>query len=528
MRNFFLLIGLVVLSFSSGRNEVSEKVSQVIMNQSGSIIFDSSNAYMGCSTNGVTTNGVEETRERGGNSLVFGVSDSYSDEKSSQFQFVFNPTQGSITGDLAVSYYRNLKEGGYNSSELIVNIPSGEVVWDQTQNVWIFNGAAEMDVHLDIYQMVASYGDEKFFGAANVKTQVTGHVFGASGPYESLDHHGEIQQNLDGEFRIIFESKDVVSEGSGEIKSLNVECWLNPNNGYIEDFFAGVTEPGEPEAGQDTQEQPDEGEFLLDNPSDQLGLFIATYGTDWEKLNQWPGWDSLGQNQQLNLIRLIQKLDTILAVEQPLSPAQLSILEEEKRQELAAQRATELIEDELKTREMIRDVVWLETLRETVGDRGVDLYQQINILKDIKGLYDRGVEWFEKFQDPDSAVTGELIDDVLRSAGADQSPEDIAREAIKNINTIATAPSVYHYAYYREIYDQNVVSGLTPEQAHQAGMDALRERVNDYAAGEFGDPNDRLQQMLWGPATNRAVTEDGIYDRAFSGLNNRSAPRTNP
>ena len=280
--------------------------------------------------------------------------------------------------------------------------------------------------------------------------------------------------------------------------------------------------------GQDPQEQSEDNEFVLDDPNDQLGLFIATYGTDWEKLNQWPGWNSLSQNQQINLTRLIQRLDTILAVEQPLSPAQLSILEEEDRQELAAQRAAELIEDELKTRETIRDVVWLETLRETVGDRGVDLYQQINIVKDIKGLYDRGVEWIERVPNPDTAVTGELIDDALSSAGADQSPEDIAREAIKNINTIATAPSVYHYAYYREIYDQNVSSGLAPEKAHQAGMDALRERVKDYSVGEFGDPNDRLQQMLWGPATNRALTEDGIYDRAFSSLNYRPAPRVNP
>ena len=79
----------------------------------------------------------------------------------------------------------------------------------------LLNGEAEMEVHIDVYQMVASYGEEKFYGAANVKTLVTGQIVGASGPYKSLDHHGEIQQNSEGEFRIIFEGKEVVSEGSG-------------------------------------------------------------------------------------------------------------------------------------------------------------------------------------------------------------------------------------------------------------------------------------------------------------------------
>lgn len=527
MRKNLSIVLVVVLFIASGQSEVSGKASQTIRAQPGPITFDNNNAYMGCSSNGVTTNGIKETRERG-DRLFFGDSDSYSDEESSQFHYTFNPTQGSITGDLAVSYHRTLKEGGYSSSELLVNIPSGKMTWDQAQNVWIFNGEAEMEVHLDVYEMVASYGEEKFYGAANVKTHVTGQIVGGSGPYESLDHHGEIQQNLDGEFRIIFEGKEVVSEGSGEIISLNVECWLNPNNGDIEDFFSGATGQSEPGVGQDPQEQSEDDEFLLDDPNDQLGLFIATYGTDTEKLDQWPGWNSLSQNQRMNLIRLIQSLDTILAVEHPLSPEELSIQEEENRQALAAQRAAELIEDERKSRETIRDVVWLETLRETMGDRGVDLYQQINILKDIKGLYDSGVDWIESFRKPDSAVTDKLIKDLQSSAGADQSPEDIAREVIKNINIIATAPSVYHYAYYRGIYGQNVSNGLSPEKAHQAGMDALRERVKNYSPGEFGDPNDRLQQMLWGPATNRALTKGGIYDRAFSSLNNRPAPRVNP
>ena len=137
MRKQLSIVLVIVLFIVSGQSEVSGKPSQTIMAQPGPITFENSNAYMGCSANGVTTNGLEETRERG-NRLLFGNSDFYSDEQSSQFHYSFNPTQGSITGDLAVSYHRTLKEGGYSSLELFVNIRSGKMTWDQAQNVWIF------------------------------------------------------------------------------------------------------------------------------------------------------------------------------------------------------------------------------------------------------------------------------------------------------------------------------------------------------------------------------------------------------
>lgn len=519
-------IVLILLLSTVFQSAAGAQPPQMPAAQSGTIVFDDSNSKTTCVIRG-SLQSAEERSDGKKHLLFLYTSSTYAQKQSTQFRYVFNHDQRSITGNLTGSFTYDEEEGGYDSSEIFVNIPAGRMTWDAAQNVWIFEGDAEIELYLDVLNKVGASGDQIVYGSANLKTNVTGYLTGASGPHISSDGHDSDV----GQFQINFNGKNLTSTGSGELTFLEVECYLWTRLIDFDQQFSAASADAPAEEEQETgdaQAAEQEEPFLLDDVNSQLGLFIATYGTDTSQLNHWQGWDRMTQDQQLNLIRFFQRLDTVLALQQPVSPTALALLEEEQRQELLAQRAAELLEDELANREKIRNLIWMETLRETVGDSGVYLYQQIALLQDIKGLYDKGADWIEKLKDPDAAVSGALIDDLLSSAGADKTPEDIAREAIKNINTIATAPSVHHYAYYRENYDQKIKEGLSEEQAHQAGLEALRTRVNDYAAGEFGDPNDRLQQTVWGPATNRSLTEGGIYDRAFPELNYRPAPNMNP
>ena len=267
------------------------------------------------------------------------------------------------------------------------------------------------------------------------------------------------------------------------------------------------------------EEQDDFESSDLNDLSDQIGFFITKYGTDDLDFNlwasKWEGWDKLSQTQKTNLVKIIRRLDTILALKAPLSPMALAALQGEKRQEVLAQQAADIVQDELDIRKTVRDTVWTETLRDKFGDKGVYIYQNYQIFKDVKKIYDSGIKWINNIKDPDAAATEKIKQESL---GGSKNPQDIANDAISHINTIATASSVYHYAYYREVYDKIISGGKTIDEAHQAALDALRERVKDYNDGKYGNFEDKLQQRVWGPAVESALKPGGVYDNAFRKL----------
>ena len=223
----------------------------------------------------------------------------------------------------------------------------------------------------------------------------------------------------------------------------------------------------------------------------------------------------------------LEKLDTILALQTPLSPAGIAALEDLKRQEVLAQQATDLVKDELDVRKNVRDTVWVENLRDKFGDKAVSIYTNYQIFKDVKSVYDAGAGWINSIKDPDTAATEKIKKDSLGAAGT-KTPENIAKDAVGYINIIATHSAVFHYAYYREIYDPLInpdddSKPKTPDEAHKIAMDALRERVDEGP----GDSNNQMEQKAWGPAAYYALKSNGIYDNAFRILvkNNVDPPK---
>ena len=331
-------------------------------------------------------------------------------------------------------------------------------------------------------------------------------------------------------FNILYEGELPPATGNGELRVLTIDCWLEIPP-FTEDLFSSIpeatsteTDPGEDEkVGQDETKGETQDNFILSDLNDQLGLFIANYGTDKTKLNQWQGWDSLNDIQKTNLEYFINKLDTILAVEKPLSDMGQAALNDVNRQAAFEEQTENLVDDELDVRKNIRNMVWNETLQNKFGDTGVSIYKNYQIFKDVKGVYDAGANWINDMKDPDTAATEIIKKDSLSAMGANKTPQDFAKDAIGYINTIATAASVFHYAYYREIYDPLVKpkdgnKPKSPDEAHKIAMDALRKRVKDYDIANVGNPDNKLEVRVWGPGTDAALEPGGIYDKAFFAL----------
>jgi len=494
----------------------------------GTYTFDNSNSELGCTVWASIT--IKKKDNKGyeyENGMILSTSTSKMDENPNDFAITLDFDNNTITGFFEGAYIRiEEDEGAYDAAEISANILNGTVIWDEEQSVWMFEGDVEMQVNLDMRNKTGAQGDEIFYGEAAFETKVTGTLAGASGQHKRLDHHDELQEF--GQFlRITYEGDHPDATGNGELRVLNIECWLAiPFGEDMQSKFPSGAEQALPGADAAEEEKTDQvkeqggsqDDYVLSDLNDlnnQLGLFITKYGTDNFDFSVWEGWDKLNQTQKTNLEKIIRRLDTILALKVPLSPTALAALEGEKRQEILAQQAADIVQDELEVRKTVRDTVWTETLRDKFGDKGVYVYQNYQIFKDVKKVYDSGVKWINNIKDPDAAATEKIKQESL---GGSKSPQDIANDAIGHINTIATASSVYHYAYYREVYDKLIIGGKTIDEAHQAALDALRERVKDYNDGKYGNFEDKLQQRVWGPAVESALKPGGVYDNAFRKL----------
>jgi hypothetical protein len=497
----------------------------------GTYTFDNSNSELGCTV--WATIKIKKKDNKGREyetGMILSTSTSKMDENPNDFAITLDFDNNTITGFFDGAYISmEEEEGAYDAAGISASILNGTVIWDEEQSVWMFEGDVEMQVSLDMRNKTGTQGDEILYGEAEFETIVTGALTGASGKHKRL-YHDEMQEQ-EGFLRITYEGDHPDATGNGELRVLNIECWLAIPFGEdmqskfpsgAEQALSGADAAEEENKGQVKEQGSFQDDLVLSDLNDlnnQLGLFITKYGTDDLDFNlwasKWEGWDKLSQTQKTNLEKIIRRLDTILALEAPLSPMGLAALEGEKRQEVLAQQAADRVQDELDIRKTVRDTVWTETLRDKFGDKGVYIYENYQIFKDVKKVYDSGVKWINNIKDPDAAATEKIKQESL---GGTKSPEDIAKDAISYINTIATASSVYHYAYYREVYDKLISGGNNIDEAHQAALDALRKRVKDYNDGEYGNFEDKLQQRVWGPAVESALKPGGVYDNAFRKL----------
>ena len=213
-------------------NEGGEKVEKDpeengsgIANQSGTLIFDNNNSELGCFVQANMTIEDKDNKDLK-STMVLTTGTSQMGKNPTIFDITFDFTQGTITGGFNGIYYRPEKEDGtYDSSDITANISNGTVIWDVDQKVWFFEGDVKMEVNLEMKNKIGSSGNEILYGDANIDTNVTGKITGASGKHNRLDHHGE-NQSSGAFFNIFYEGDFPQATGNGELRFLSIECWL--------------------------------------------------------------------------------------------------------------------------------------------------------------------------------------------------------------------------------------------------------------------------------------------------------------
>lgn len=248
-----------------------------------------------------------------------------------------------------------------------------------------------------------------------------------------------------------------------------------------------------------------------------------------DSLEQLPGWATLNNIQQQNLIRIIERLDQIK--DEYIPPSQQALLDQleaDKLRDLNEQeQLANMLEDELKTRQNIQDMIWRETLKERFGEDALYLYDRYGIFQDVKNAYGQVQGWWNSVLDPDGAAIDKLKQDALSSLGADKSPEQAYQEGITLINDLATAPGIIHYAYYRQEYDQLIADGESVNTAHQEAMEKMRTRLASLPGDNVGDSG-ALTEKVWNTGFNDLAKPGGIYERSFLALNISASPEVSP
>jgi len=450
------------------------------------------------------------------------------------FEIDFN--QGTITGSFKNSIYEEEDDpGAYDSSEVYGTVTNGWVKWDPEQGIWLYGGEVDIEVSLDIRNKVGSTtanGETTiYYGEANLKTHVTGHIKGASGTYKDMSHHGDITGE---EFRIVFEGRDLPSEGSGELDYLEIELYvysysldevtIPPGPGEVLGTEEPISETEEPAATEEVQiaEEPEPGNIDDEQLINQLTELLML--GDLENLDQWPGWATLSEVQQQNLIRIIERLEQI--ADEYIPPSQQALLDQveadKQRERNKQEQLANLLEDEFETRQNIQDMIWRETLRERFGDDALYLYDRYGIFKDVKGLYGQAQGLWNAVLDPDGASIDKLKQDTLSSLGANKSPEQAYQEGITLINELATAPAIIHYAYYRQEYDK-LIDQQEPAAAHLAAMVKVRDRLASLP-GDYEADSGALTDKVWNEGFNELAKPGGVYDRSFLALSGATSP----
>jgi len=462
------------------------------------------------------------------------------------FEIDFN--QGTITGSFEDSIYEEEDDpGSYDSSEVSGTVTNGWVKWDPDQGVWLYGGEVDIEVSLDIRNKVGSVTNNEettiYYGDAKQKTHITGHIKGASGTYKDMSHHGDL---TDKEFRVVFEGRDLPSEGAGELDFLEVTLYvwsdtiddtlIPPDPGGVATTVEPLSETEEPLSETEeptttqevqTTEEPEPANVEDEQLINQLVELLIRGELD--SLDQLPSWATLSEVQQQNLIRIIKRLEQI--ADEYIPPSQQALLDQievDKLRDLNRQeQLANMLEEELETRQNIQDMIWRETLKERFGDDALYLYDRYGIFKDVKGLYGQAQGLWNAVLDPDGASIDKIKQDALSSLGAEKSPEEAYQAGITLINKLATAPAIIHYAYYRQEYDQLIADKKPAAEAHQTAMDKMRTRLASLP-GDNAVDSGALTEKVWNTGFNELAKPGGIYERSFIALNIYASPEVSP
>ncbi|MDF1499240.1 MAG: thrombospondin type 3 repeat-containing protein [Anaerolineales bacterium] len=170
------------------------------------------------------------------------------------------------------------------------------------------------------------------------------------------------------------------------------------------------------------------------------------------------------------------------------------IQEARNRREQQEGAVVQALADQLHDRQTIIRLINDEKYRQKFG-QAYDLYRGT---RDLLGpLYERAGEYISWITNPEETARQALqqwqqekltegAQQLLRDEGILYGPEanvmtmeDVAREAYQFIEHASAVPSIVHYGYYRQVYDQAIAENDSPEDAHEWAMSKLSEALKN-------------------------------------------------
>jgi hypothetical protein len=208
-------------------------------------------------------------------------------------------------------------------------------------------------------------------------------------------------------------------------------------------------------------------------------------------------------------------------------------LRRKQEQELAVAQQLVRLQEE---RQTIIRIVNDERYRQKFGDT-YDLYRGTRDL--IVPLIKKGGEWLKWVEDPEAAAMAAVqaweneqikqgVNQALREEGLLYGPEaqvmtmeEVAIKTYQFVEHAATVPSLIHYGYYREVYQQAIDEGDSPGDAHSWALEKLREMMRN-PTDEYMNADLSRTTRAWSPNASHNEELFRVYDQSFQRLNSMS------
>ena len=213
-------------------------------------------------------------------------------------------------------------------------------------------------------------------------------------------------------------------------------------------------------------------------------------------------------------------LDVEALANEPLSPEQQLLLDEDTRQRFIDERKKDEAEQRLSDYYQNIDRVELmlnrERLRARFGDQALWLYDQYRASALVSGAVDRVKNIYDHLLG-EKNVAQEHIEEVVNSSlgvPVDEAILSVLRATVRTAND----PALVHYGYYAERYNSYTSSGMAADQAHNNALIDLKDMLIKPDIDFLLADSDRLGEYWNYDNFRDQVKPGGLYDVVFQQL----------
>lgn len=336
-------------------------------------------------------------------------------------------------------------------------------------------------------------GDDCVEGQRVLVERTENSFYGYYVPYPDSEPDNFVLERgyIDGNYHVQIFAMGELEEAKSELAELTVvasELVETPR-----EMVAPGTDTGDPTEEPEESPEITSEEELQDKADNsdiaELAELTMLFGTDPEKLSEWPGWGNLTDTQRENLIKIIDRLDEIWEVK--------------KEQEIIRQ-AAEIVAEEINIYKDVNNYFAIASVEEKFGyEAAQDVYDAI-YLDDFSGYGPPIIGSYSS-----SSIIEDHIflmfsmDNLFGSNGTDISSEKIAQQAMYSNDFLKyITPEVMLWENY---CNTNVDPEATLEEQHAEIMDQLRKDYHFFVDNEIYfdfSPGGPVDNALWNLVIN--------------------------